>query len=99
MCIERTEKALFVTPEIWVHPQQSTDGDKEGIFDRGVISPKTNSLSGSVITSTMIRKFQGHRYPSVQIGKPDFSNRGCFHEQAGQSIATRFKRAQCITIV
>jgi hypothetical protein len=71
ICIERTEKAFFVTPEMRFHPLKRIDGDKERIFDRGVIPPKTYSLPGSVITSTVIWKFQGHRYPSVQIGKAD----------------------------
>jgi hypothetical protein len=70
ICVERSEKTLLVTPEMRIHPQKGTDGDKEGIFDRSVISPKPHRLPGSVITSTVIRKRQGHRYPSVQIGKP-----------------------------
>jgi hypothetical protein len=33
ICIERTEKAFFVTPEMRFHPLKSIDGDKEGIFN------------------------------------------------------------------
>jgi len=65
--IERTEKALFVTPETRLHPLKRSDGDKEGIFNRGVISPKTHGLPGTVVTSTVIRKLQGHGYPSAWI--------------------------------
>jgi hypothetical protein len=65
ICIESTEKASFVAPEMRFHPLKSIDGDKEGILDRGVITPKSYSLTGPVITSTMIRKFQGHRLPSI----------------------------------
>src|SRR5260370_8898317 len=63
--IERAEKAFFVTAEVRFHPLKRIDGDKEGIFDRGFISPKSHSLPGSVITSTVIRKLQGHGYPSA----------------------------------
>jgi hypothetical protein len=73
--IERTEKALFVVPELRFHPLKRIDGDKEGIFNRGVISPKSYGLPGSVITSAMIRKLQGHGYPSVWI-----ASHGAVHE-------------------
>ncbi len=38
--IECTEKAFFVRPEMRFHPLESIDGDKKGIFNRGIISPK-----------------------------------------------------------
>jgi hypothetical protein len=63
MCVERTDKAFFVTPEKWFHTLQRIDGDKERIFDRGIISPKAYRLPGSVIAPTVIRKLQGHGYP------------------------------------
>jgi len=40
ICIERTEKALFVKPGVRFHPLKSVDGDKEGIFNRSVIFPR-----------------------------------------------------------
>ena len=64
MRIERTEKAFLVTPEMRLYPLKSVDGDKEGIFNRGIISPETYRPAGPVITSTVIRKLQGQRYPS-----------------------------------
>jgi hypothetical protein len=71
MCIERAEKPFFVAPETRFHPLKRIDGDKEGIFDRGVISPKAYRPPGSVITSTVIRKLQGRGYPSVWMSKLD----------------------------
>src|SRR6185369_2477578 len=44
ICIERTEKALFVKPEVRFHPLKSVDGDKEGIFNRSVIFPRLSLL-------------------------------------------------------
>src|ERR1700748_901454 len=38
--IECTEKACFVTRQMRIYPDKSIDGDKEGVFDRGVVSPK-----------------------------------------------------------
>src|ERR1700747_1442715 len=72
-CIKRTQKAFFVTPQMRFHPLKGVDGDKERIFDRGVISPKTDSLPGSVITSTVVRKFQRHRYPPDLDEQPRFA--------------------------
>src|ERR1700751_5445331 len=56
MCIERTDKTFFVTPKKWFHIRQRIDGDKERIFDRGIISPKAYRLPGSDIASAVIRK-------------------------------------------
>jgi hypothetical protein len=71
MRIELTDEAFFVTPEKWFHALQRVDGDKERIFDRGIISPKAYRLPGSVITSAVIRKLQSHGYPWVWMSNPD----------------------------
>jgi hypothetical protein len=60
MGIEGTEKAFFVTPETRLHLFKRSNGDEEGIFDRGVISPKAYRLSGSIIASTVVRKLERH---------------------------------------
>jgi hypothetical protein len=65
VCVERSEKAFFVSPKMRRHPLKRADGDKEGIFDRGVISPKAHGLPGSIIASTVVWKLQGHGYPSA----------------------------------
>jgi len=95
ICIERSEKAFFVMPEMRFHPLKSIDGDKEGIFDRGVVSPKTYSLPGSIITSAVIRKFQGHCILPfgwrASIAKPRMQSTAINRETA--------RCAQCLTIV
>jgi hypothetical protein len=48
ICIESAKKASFVTPEVRFHPLKGIDGHEEGIFDRGVITPKPYSLTAPV---------------------------------------------------
>src|SRR5579872_7588355 len=60
MRIECAKKAFFVTLETRFYPLKSIDRDKERIFDRCLVSPKTYSLPGSVIASTAIGKLKGH---------------------------------------
>jgi hypothetical protein len=77
VCIERSEKALFVSPKMRRYPFKRADGDKEGIFHRGVISPKTHGLPGSIITPAVVWKLQGHGYPSAWICEMVNHNPAC----------------------
>ena len=95
VCVERTEKACLVKPEMRLNSLESTDRDKEGIFDRGVISPKTDCLPGLVIASAVIRKLQGHRYLSLGGIRREATDAG--HERGKNRDAAHY--AQCITIV